>query len=105
MSLDELKLIIWQSIAAIPPGKVATFGDIARRCGYPGHARFVGTTLKHLPENSTLPWHRVIKANGQLAFPFGTATFIRQKTLLEADGITFQQQSICLKTFRWHETD
>jgi len=101
MSLDELKLIIWQTIAAIPPGKVTTYGDIARRCGYPGHARFVGTTLKNLPKNSTLPWHRVIKANGQLAFPVGTAAFIRQKTLLEADGVTFQQQSILLKTFRW----
>lgn len=103
MSLDELKLIIWQTIAAIPQGKVATYGDIATRCGYPGHARFVGTTLKNLPENSTLPWHRVIKANGQLAFPVGSAAFIRQKALLEADGVKFRQYTICMKTCRWQD--
>lgn len=102
MSLTELKLMIWQTVAAIPQGKVATYGDIAGRCGYPGHARFVGTTLKNLPEDSVLPWHRVIKANGELAFAVGTDAFIRQKTRLEAEGVQFKQQKICLQTYRCH---
>ncbi|MDT8311834.1 MAG: methylated-DNA--[protein]-cysteine S-methyltransferase [Methylophaga sp.] len=102
MSLTELKLMIWQTVAAIPQGKVATYGDIARRCGYPGHARFVGTSLKNLPEDSVLPWHRVIKANGELAFAVGTDAFIRQKTQLGAEGVPFKQQKISLKTYRWH---
>lgn len=102
MSPTDLKLMIWQTVAAITHGKIATYGDIARRCGYPGHARFVGTTLKNLPEDSVLPWHRVIKANGELAFPIGSDAFIRQKTLLEAEGVQFKQQKICLKTHRWH---
>lgn len=101
MSPSNLKLMIWQTVAAIPYGKVATYGDIAKRCGYPGHARFVGTTLKNLPENSMLPWHRIVKANGELAFPVDTDTFIRQKTRLETEGVLFKQQKICLKTYRW----
>ncbi len=101
MSLSNLKLMIWQTVAAIPQGKVATYGDIAKRCGYPGHARFVGTTLKNLPEDTTLPWHRVVKANGELAFPVGTDAYIRQKTRLEAEGVLFAQHKISLKAFRW----
>lgn len=101
MSLNELKMMIWQTVATIPKGTVASYGDIAKRCGYPGHARFVGTTLKNLPKDSSLPWHRVVKASGELAFPLGTDTFIRQKNRLEAEGIKFKQQKICLQTYRW----
>lgn len=100
-SQHDLRLMIWQTVAAIPTGKVATYGDIASRCGYPRHARFVGTTLKNLPNDSTLPWHRVIKANGELAFPTGTTAFLRQKTRLEAEGIIFENHKIRLKIYRW----
>lgn len=101
MSLNDLQLMIWQTVAAIPAGKVTTYGDIARRCGYPGYARFVGSTLKNLPDDSDLPWHRVIKASGELAFPSGSAAFLRQKTRLEAEGVQFKQQKVSLKIYRW----
>jgi methylated-DNA-protein-cysteine methyltransferase-like protein len=41
---------IWQVVALIPEGKVATYGDIAQQAGMPGAARRVGLALKRLPK-------------------------------------------------------
>lgn len=98
---DELKTMIWQTVAAIPEGRVSSYGDIAKSCGYPRHARFVGTTLKRLPPDSLLPWHRVIKADGQLAFPIGTSAYHRQRQQLEQEGVVFIDQKVCMKKHRW----
>lgn len=67
--MHELDHIIWQLVASIPKGNVATYGQLAIMAGYPNHARYVGTILKNLPNDSTLPWHRVVNAKGELSFP------------------------------------
>ena len=97
MSTTELQLMIWQTVAAIPYGSVASYGDIARQCGYPNHARFVGRTLKNLPADSSLPWHRVIKANGELAFPEGSTAFQQQFQRLLQEGIAFNGHRVILR--------
>jgi methylated-DNA-protein-cysteine methyltransferase-like protein len=101
--LNQLTLneIIWQVVALIPDGKVATYGQIAKLCGYPSHARYVGTTLKQLPDDSELPWHRVINAKGEITFPVGSSAFQRQKSLLQAEGIQFNGNKINLSKYRW----
>ena len=43
-----------------------SYGAVADRAGLPGYARYVGYTLKHLPPESSLPWHRVINSEGSL---------------------------------------
>lgn len=103
VNLNQLKLneMIWQVVALIPEGKVATYGQIAKLCGYPSHARYVGTTLKQLPDDSELPWHRVINAKGEIAFPEESAAFLKQKTLLVKEGITFNGNKIKLSQYRW----
>jgi methylated-DNA-protein-cysteine methyltransferase related protein len=45
-------------------GEVLTYGEVARRAGYPRAARAVGNILA---TNLGLPWWRVVRANGQLA--------------------------------------
>jgi methylated-DNA-protein-cysteine methyltransferase-like protein len=97
----EIDEIIWQLVAAIPPGKVASYGQIAKLAGFPNHARYVGTTLKNLPNDSTLPWHRVVKAKGELAFPVGSQPYKKQKSLLEAEGITFTGSKLAIAIFSW----
>ncbi|MDT8397208.1 MAG: MGMT family protein [Pseudomonadales bacterium] len=92
---------IWQLIAAIPAGKVATYGQIARLSGLPGHARHVGTTLKNLPPDSRLPWHRVINAQGRLSFPTGSEAYLTQKHRLETEGIVFVGERVCLQRQQW----
>lgn len=101
MANQERDEIIWQTVAAIPRGNVATYGQIARLAGYPGLARYVGRLMKLLPADSAIPWHRVINAKGELAFPVDSDGYHRQKSRLEAEGIRFQGPRIRLKHYVW----
>lgn len=51
-------------VARIPPGHLASYGQIALMAGYPRRSRQVGMVLKGLPETTELPWHRVVNAQG-----------------------------------------
>lgn len=80
---------IWQVVAAIPRGAVASYGQVARLAGLPRRARLVGRTLRDLPEGSRLPWHRVVNANLGLS-PRGNPEAIAvQRARLEEEGVTF----------------
>ncbi len=93
---------IWQVVALIPPGKVSTYGDIARLAGLPGAARRVGSALRQLPPDSRIPWHRVINAQGRISLPAGTSSAGHsQQQQLEAEGITFLNGKVNLKHYRW----
>lgn len=81
---------IWQVVALIPQGKVATYGDVAAQAGLPGAARRVGRALKRLPKGSRIPWHRVVNAQGQISLPAGSASQYTQRERLEAEGISFR---------------
>ncbi|MBZ4561421.1 DNA methyltransferase [Mycobacterium avium subsp. hominissuis] len=67
-------------VAAIPPGRVATYGDIATVAGL-SSARIVGWIMR--TDSSDLPWHRVITASGRPARHLRT----RQLELLRAEGV------------------
>ena len=93
---------IWQVVALIPPGKVATYGDVARHAGLEKAARRVGRALKLLPKGSKIPWHRVLNAQGRISLPEGSASQYTQREQLEAEGIVFRgNKSVDLKRFRW----
>ena len=90
---------IWQVVAQIPVGRVISYGDVAKRAGLPGYARFVGTTLGKLPKDTRLPWHRVVNASRKIA-PRGSARMLEQKRRLKAEGVTFNGETV-LKDFYW----
>jgi methylated-DNA-protein-cysteine methyltransferase-like protein len=93
---------IWQVIMLIPPGKVATYGDVACHAGLPGAARRVGYALKNLPQDTRIPWHRVINAQGKIALRPGGAEMYVQMERLHAEGIHFSSsQRVDLKLYRW----
>lgn len=93
---------IWQVIALIPEGKVATYGDVARHAGLPNAARRVGYALRKLPAGTKIPWHRVINSQGRISLPEGSASQYTQRERLEAEGIVFRgNKSVALKKFRW----
>jgi methylated-DNA-protein-cysteine methyltransferase-like protein len=92
---------VWQVVASIPRGRVASYGQIAELAGLPGHARYVGYTLRTLPADSKLPWHRVINAQGRLSFPPASAQYQRQKALLEEEGLVFLNGRLALSKHRW----
>jgi methylated-DNA-protein-cysteine methyltransferase related protein len=93
---------IWQVVALIPVGKVSTYGDIARHAGMPGAARRVGYALRGLPEDSKIPWHRVINAQGSISLPQQSESGLRQRQRLENEGVIFKANGkIHLGQSRW----
>ena len=77
---------IRKAIRAIPAGSVAGYGAIARRAGLPGRARLVARTLSN-NDDPTLPWHRVLRSDGRIAFPADSAGFAEQTQRLRAEGV------------------
>ena len=55
---------VLRAVAQVPPGTVATYGQIAWMVGFPRRPRQVGMVLKGLPEGTDLPWHRIVNAKG-----------------------------------------
>src|SRR6185436_7382420 len=74
------------AIRAIPRGQVAGYGEIARRAGLPGRARMVARLLSENPDPK-LPWHRVLRSDGRIAFPPDHAAFAEQSQRLRAEGV------------------
>lgn len=92
---------IFLTISRIPPGKICTYGHVARIAGVPGHARYVGHLLKNLPCNSAIPWHRVINSQGRSSFPEGSPMQQEQHFLLKQEGIEIKKQRIPLSRYLW----
>jgi methylated-DNA-protein-cysteine methyltransferase-like protein len=72
-------------VRAIPPGRVATYGDVARLAGAPRAARAVGNILRECDDPS-LPAHRVTGADGRLG-GYGSSPHLKRQ-LLAAEGVT-----------------
>lgn len=80
---------VWQVVAAIPRGRVATYGQVAELAGMPRHARLVGRTLGNLPDESPLPWHRVVNASLRISRRGDDRAMAAQRRRLEREGVTF----------------
>ncbi|TWX73248.1 MGMT family protein [Colwellia sp. C1TZA3] len=79
---------VWQTVLAIPVGKVACYGQIADLAGLPGRARLVGKALAAVPTNGwhgqIVPWYRVINAQGRISFAAGSENFAQQRDLYQS---------------------
>ena len=87
-------------VARIPPGFVATYGQISMLAGYGRRARHVGNVLASLPPGDNLPWHRVINAQGRVS-PRGGGSVRRQERLLKQEGVRFKGGRVNLARYRW----
>ena len=93
---------IWQVVSLIPAGQVATYGDVAHQAGLGRSARRVGAALRALPQETRIPWHRVINAQGRISLPTGSASQYTQRERLEAEGVVFRgNKSVDLGRYRW----
>ena len=77
---------ILAAIRAVPRGQVAGYGEIARRAGLPGRARLVARLLSD-NDDPKLPWHRILRSDGRIAFPADSAQFAEQSQRLRAEGV------------------
>lgn len=92
---------IWDTIARIPRGRVATYGQIADIAGYVKRPRLTAQALRHVPETRSIPWFRVINAQGRIAIPEGSAGYREQQRRLEAEGVEFVKGRVDFARFRW----
>src|SRR4051794_32159553 len=84
---DPQATAILAVVAAIPAGRVTTYGAVAQRAGLPRRARLVGKVLSRLPSGSQVPWYRVVAAGGRIAFPDGSPSRKRQIQRLRLEGV------------------
>jgi methylated-DNA-protein-cysteine methyltransferase-like protein len=77
---------ILAAVRAIAPGQVAGYGEVARRAGLPGRARLVARVLASA-QDPGLPWHRVLRSDGRIALPRGSAGWLEQVRRLRAEGV------------------
>ncbi len=99
--LEKRNRVIWQQIAAIPRGKVASYGQIAELAGIPRGARMVGRALGKAPASLQLPWFRVLNARGRISIPGSSPYYQRQIDLLRAEGIAVNDGSVDMQRHRW----
>lgn len=89
-SSDDSTRRILAAVRAIPRGQVAGYGEVARLAGLPGRARLAARVLAG-NDDPALPWHRVLRADGRIAFPPGSAGFEEQCRRLRAEGVAVAQ--------------
>lgn len=99
MNQKHQKII--QTIQQIPKGRVASYGQLADLAGLPGRARLVGKVLRTAPKETRLPWHRILRANGVLAFLAGSEQAKRQIDLLAEEGVEVIRNKVDLKRYGW----
>ncbi|UCG89378.1 MAG: MGMT family protein [Gemmatimonadota bacterium] len=93
-------------VRRIPEGRVATYGQVAALAGFPGHARQVGYALNSLPDDSDVPWHRVINAKGEVSIRSQPGYCQLQRALLAAEGVSFDSAGrLALERFAWRPSD
>jgi|ETNmetMinimDraft_28_1059901.scaffolds.fasta_scaffold481367_1 methylated-DNA-protein-cysteine methyltransferase-like protein len=104
MGTDGRYRRIWNQVSIIPPGKVASYGQIAQLAGIPRGARMVGRALGRAPAELKLPWHRVLNAQGRIALPAGSRGYRLQQERLQQEGIEVTSGRVDLSRFEWRPT-
>ncbi len=97
---------VWQLVRQIPPGKVASYGQIALLIPPPAGVEFdsykafgprwVGGAMAACPDD--VPWQRVINSQGKISARPGAE---RQRELLEEEGVEFAKDKVDLKKYGW----
>lgn len=104
---QNLYFRIYNVVRRIPPGKVATYGQVAALVGSPRAARIVGWALRSQVKGR-VPWQRVINRNGMISIENMAAPKDEQARLLELEGVTVERRDgnlyVDLKKFGWDAT-
>ncbi len=85
-SVADSRARILAAVRAIPRGHVAGYGEVAARAGLPGRARLAARVLSE-NDDPTLPWHRVLRADGRIAFAPGSREWREQARRLRGEGV------------------
>ena len=98
---DGVFQAVYDLVRQIPPGRAATYGQIARLLGMPRGARLVGYAMAAC-RDETVPCHRVVDRFGGTKSAFDRLAPGTQRALLEAEGVSFRPDgTVDLKRCQW----
>jgi len=81
---------VWEALLSIPPGRLATYEDVARKIGDPAATRAVGSAVGRNPIAYIIPCHRVIRKTGELGgYHWGTG---RKRLILAWEASKFARE-------------
>jgi len=93
---------IYAVVRRIPRRRVASYGQVAALAGLPGRARLVGYALAALPEETDVPWQRVVNARGEVSARAEPGRDHYQRHRLIEEGVVFDAAGrIDLRRFGW----
>ena len=97
---NEVAKRVYATVAKIPRGKVATYGQVAELAGNPKAARAVGMLMSRNRDTKRVPCHRVVGADGMLVgYAFRGIEGKRAK--LASEGITFRGARVAMPLHHW----
>lgn len=92
---------IYAIVKQIPPGKVATYGQIAALAGNGRWSRVVGYALHVNPDPKRIPCHRVVNRFGEVSKSFAFGNAPAQEQLLRQEDIDLTDGKVDLKKYQW----
>jgi O-6-methylguanine DNA methyltransferase len=97
--MSEFSSRVLAAVRRIPPGRIATYGDVAAAAGRPGAARAVGNVMRDCKRRD-VPCHRVVAAAGKLGGYGGNLEM--KRALLRAEGLQVRGSTIReFRSKRW----
>jgi len=99
LTIEQKRARVVRCIRTLPPGKVSSYGAIARAAGWPGAARQVVRILRQVPG---LPWHRVLGSGGAIKLRGENAA--EQKFRLRMEGVAFRGARVDMKQHEFQFT-
>ncbi|MFC6335812.1 MGMT family protein [Pseudomonas karstica] len=96
---------LYLTLAQVPEGCVVSYGELAHLAGLGRAARWVGRTLSQLPDDTKLPWHRVLGAGGRISLPAGSASGDEQRARLRCEGISILNNRVDIRRHGWRPVE
>lgn len=98
----DFKEDVFALVARIPPGRVASYGQLALMAGRPRSARIVGQLMSRHTQGRALPCHRVVKSDGSLCEGYEFGIVGLQRELLRSEGVHFLPDGrVDMRQARW----
>jgi len=86
----------------VPRGRVVSYGAVALLAGRPGAARAVGGIMASLPDDTNVPWWRVVTARGEVPTRRMIHGHLIQRQLLGREGVRFDAAGrIDMRRYGW----
>jgi methylated-DNA-protein-cysteine methyltransferase related protein len=96
---------VYAIVSQIPKGKVTSYGAIGAAIGLKSSARVVGYAMGRIPDDPSLPAHRVLNRTGELTGAHKFGSYAQMRKLLEREGVSFRDTRVDMKLHFWDPSE